>query len=178
MDSDGLKAHDDTYFAQGYHLKVLESHAGPYDWSGEQYLAVWRAAAGEQHWAVGMSEDEMKDRDNDLFQNGQRIVQLAAYVDASGGYNFGAVWRPGTGAQHWGPGMDVGDFKTRDEDFFKKGFRLADAAVANGYVIPVWRPGTGAQIWEARDDENIDDFAAVGKKHFANGFRLQILAWG
>jgi hypothetical protein len=108
------------------------------------WTAVWRPGDGAQRWRSDMTKDEFKDRDQQHFQNGLRLVDLK--VDDE---TYGAVWRAGSGAQRWRSEMSMSTFKQADQKHFNNGLRLVDMEVENGAYTAVWRTGNGAQRWHA-----------------------------
>src|SRR5262249_47646075 len=92
-----------------------------------------------------------------------------------------AVWRPGTGAQHWSAGLTFDEFKQKDAGFFQQGLRLT---IVDKYptgdgirYLGVWRPGTGEQRWWTG---KFADFKAVDQQHFEDGLRVTATnhSWG
>jgi Bacterial tandem repeat domain 1 len=135
-------------------------------------LGVWRPGTGAQHWETGMSLDELEQKDAELFKKGMRLADVVVETLSSGKTDCTAVWRPGTGPQHWATGMSIDEFKNKDTDFFQKGFHLDVLNRRNGYTA-VWRPGTGVQHWASGLD--VDEFKKKDDEFFAGGFRLAIV---
>jgi murein DD-endopeptidase MepM/ murein hydrolase activator NlpD len=86
---------------------------------------------------------------------------------------FGAVWRPGSGAQWVRWGMSADEFKTQDTTYFGQGLRISSLALRDGKIAAVWRPGTGTQ-W-VRWGMSGDEFKAQDTTYFAQGLRVSLL---
>jgi hypothetical protein len=90
---------------------------------------------------------------------------------------FLAVWQPGQGEFQWRTGMRAADVKAADDQFFKRGLRIAaidafkysDFPEKISYTV-LWRPGSGGQWWRVGMD--LDEFKAEDKKRFNQGYRL------
>jgi hypothetical protein len=50
---------------------------------------------------------------------------------------FGAVWRPGSGAQWVRSGMSGDEFKTQDTAYFGQGLRVSSLAIRDGKIAAV-----------------------------------------
>jgi len=87
-------------------------------------------------------------------------------------WNFFAVWRPGTGAQHWETGMSFDRLKHVDDVLFNnKGLRLVVLRQdTDDEFSAVWRSGTGEQHWSAGIDA--DEFKQRDTHFFNKGLRL------
>ena len=112
-----------------------------------------------------MSVDEFKSHDTDFFKKGLRLADLSIRGDS-----VAAVWRAGSGEQHWRTGMSVDEFKAQDTGLFNKGLRLADLEIYNGKYAAVWRAGNGAQHW--RSGMSADQLENEDSTQFAKGMRL------
>ncbi len=86
---------------------------------------------------------------------------------------FGAVWRPGNGAQWVRWDMSGDQFKAQDSAYFAQGLRISSLAIHGGRIAAVWRPGTGAQ-W-VRWGMTGDQFKAADAGYFAQGLRITSL---
>jgi hypothetical protein len=86
---------------------------------------------------------------------------------------YAGVWRPGSGAQWWRPGMSLDEFRAQDKTYFDKGLRLVAVATRAGKYAAVWRPGSGAQWW--RPGMSLDEFRAQDKTYFDKGLRISTL---
>lgn len=86
--------------------------------------------------------------------------------------NYSALWRPGTGAQHWATGLDLDQFAARDRDLCGQGLRLAVLRVTDGgdNCTAVWRPGRGEQQWWTGTD--LDKFTDAARRFFDVGLRI------
>jgi murein DD-endopeptidase MepM/ murein hydrolase activator NlpD len=84
-----------------------------------------------------------------------------------------AVWRPGSGAQHWRSGMTFDEFKSQDQTYFNQGLRLRALEIDDGKYLAVWQPGSGAQHW--RSGMTFDEFKAQDQAYFNSGLRLTVL---
>jgi hypothetical protein len=74
-----------------------------------------------------------------------RISNIEEMANMSAHTAVYAVWNRGTGAQWWNFGLTSDQLKSKDDGYFKNGFRLADLTTKNDSYTAVWRPGTGAQ---------------------------------
>ena len=60
-----------------------------------------------------------------------------------------AVWRTGSGSQHWLSGFHGRSVKQVDTSFFNIGLRLmiVDLYYHKDTISAVWGPGSGVQFW-------------------------------
>jgi hypothetical protein len=118
MTVDQFKGEDADQFAKGMRIADLEAHGG------DKFTGVWRPGSEEQHWRTGMSLDEFKAQDAKfVFQKGLRLVELELR-DGLISSAFAAVWKPGSGEQHWWSGKSINELEAKDAEFFSKGLRL------------------------------------------------------
>lgn len=139
------------------------------------FVGVWQQAKGGYYWHTGMTLNELKANDAKYFKQGYRIHAVDSYKhsDIPLQISYSAVWRPGSGKQWWWGGLDVDEFKAKDNHYFKQGFRLAALDVQNGSVIAVWRPGVGEQRWLI--GVSINRITEADKEYFKRGLRLVML---
>jgi hypothetical protein len=86
--------------------------------------------------------------------------------------NYSALWRPGTGAQHWATGLDVERLTALDRAMVNRALRLTVLRVTDGgdHCTAVWRPGAGEQRWWTGTD--LDEFRVVARGCFDRGLRI------
>jgi hypothetical protein len=142
------------------------------------YLGVWRTGTGEQRWFTG-SKSDIAVQDAAFFKQGLRLVAIdrhtGSFIDGGGIHleiedRMIAVWRPGTGAQHWSTGMSFDQLKAADAEYLAKGLRLVALDSDDGAFTAVWRAGTGPHYWHV--GLSGPDFTAKDKAYFAQGLRL------
>jgi Polyglycine hydrolase-like, structural repeat len=123
-------------------------------------------------WSSGLTVDQFKQKDAELFNQGFRLVIVDKY-DTDEGRHFLGVWRPGTGAQQWWAGL-FKDFKATDQQHLNEGLRIV--AMNHSYgMMAAWRPGTGDQFWLYA---SVDNFKTADQQHFNAGRRLIHLGVG
>jgi hypothetical protein len=86
---------------------------------------------------------------------------------------FGAVWRPGGGAQWVRWGMTGDQFKAQDATYFPQGLRISALELEGGTIAAVWRPGSGTQ-W-MRWGMTSEEFKARDRSYFPQGLRITSL---
>jgi hypothetical protein len=119
-----------------------------------------------------MTVATLKLRDTKFFPGGFVIRDLAKMKVSDGATaQFSAIWRPGTGEQHWVSGLDHEEFKAKDAAFFEKGLRLKVLDIEGGSFAAVWRPGSGEQRWASGLDH--DEFKSKDADFFDKGLRLE-----
>ncbi|QQQ74168.1 hypothetical protein IOD16_23450 [Saccharothrix sp. 6-C] len=172
MSWDTFRSKDAGYFADGLRITQL-------DIEGHDVTATWQPGSGTQrvHW--GLSTDQLESLDATYFSQGLRLVDL----DYDG--DWAAVWRPGSGAQHWRSGIPSWtDFKNQNQVYFDQGLRLVDVVVnADDDITGVWRAdqGTAGQVWQSGllgsgvDANNESQFDRVNRARKESGWELQIV---
>jgi Polyglycine hydrolase-like, structural repeat len=136
------------------------------------FRALWHPGTGAQFWRKGMERGELKDKDQELFDQGLRMRVLRS--EANGTYT--AFWRPGTGAQFYRTGLEHDEFEKEDKKHFDQGRRLVSMHIEGEEYMGVWHSGTGAQFW--RTGLDFDEFKQVDKKFFDQGLRLVTMRRG
>lgn len=86
---------------------------------------------------------------------------------------FGAVWRPGQGAQrvHWG--LSSGEFMAQNTSYLGEGLRISSLAIRDGKIAAVWRPGRGTQ--RVHLGMSSSDFKTQDTTYFKQGLRITAL---
>ena len=161
-----LKSADEAFVKKGLRMVDLVHE------TGDGYTALWRKGSGTVRWVAGVtSASEFKTWDAKFFKQGLRIRA------ASRRSRYCGIWAAGKGAQVWKSGMTVAQFKTMDDEQFKKGMRLATVesykSGSSSRVFAYWRPGKGAQYWMAGSG-----IAGADQAYFNTGFRIRARAHG
>lgn len=85
--------------------------------------------------------------------------------------NYSAVWRPGSGSQHWVMNYSFDDLKSADQTHFANGLRLKVLrSCGDGTYLAVWQPGSGGQHWWAGISH--DDWHSIDTDMFNKGYRV------
>lgn len=152
---------DTEMFNKGYRIVSL-------DYRGDNISVVYRPGSGAQYVHGGITFDQFKQLDDQYFSEGLRLVMMMR--DYNGWNEFMAVWRSGTGGQHWytNTGSSWDDFKLKNQQFENEGYRLI--AFPPFAINAIWRAGSGAQRIDYA--VSLDKFKDDDKKHFKDGLRL------
>lgn len=141
--------------------------------SARGFQAVWQPGSGGQWWRSGMSTDTFRAQSKEHFDDGFRLVSIAAHrtSDVPRRYAYTAVWRPGSGAQRWRMGMTTKQLESESLERFRAGQRISCIERRDdGQIWAVFHPGQGAQWW--RSGMSWNQLRTEDTRRFGEGMRL------
>lgn len=112
------------------------------------YSVLWNASTAKQRWLLDCSEQELRKKADEIWEQGGRFLQMQAYV-VNGEVRYNCLWNFSGIGQVWNPNCDEAHFRRTTDELWK----WARPAQVQAFVVGkevryscLWNAGTHDQV--------------------------------